>query len=424
MIRFLIKGILRDSSKSLIPIIIITIGVMLTVITTGYVTGALSDIVDQNAKLDTGHVKVMTQPYAENKDQIPNDLALLDLSVLMDSLRSNYPQVEWTPRIKFGGIIDVPDENGETKIQGPGLGIALALFSETSKEKERLGLYKSLKSGRLPEKKGEILMSSLFAEKLNLQPGDEIIYFGSSMEGSMVFHRFILVGTVRFGSPAMDNGTFVVDIADAQQVLDMEDGTGELLGYLPYDIYDDTKATEIANDFNSKYIDSNDEFTPVMVTLKQQNNLGSTLDYSETIISTFIFVFVFAMSVVLWNTGLIGGLRRYKEFGIRLALGESKGAVYSLLLVEATIIGLIGSLIGTALGLAFTYYLQVVGIDVSKYMENSTLIMPSTIRARVTPGLFLLGFIPGLLSMLFGTMLSGRGIFKRETARLFKDLEV
>ena len=424
MIRFLIKGILRDPSKSLIPIIVIMMGVMLTVMTSGYVTGALSDIVDQNAKLDTGHVKVMTKPYAENIDQIPNDLALLDLSVLLDSLSINYPQVEWTPRIKFGGIIDVPDENGETKIQGPGLGIALALFSETSKEKERLGLRKSLKSGRLPESKGEILMSTLFAEKLNLKPGDEITYFGSSMEGSMVFHRFILVGTVKFGSPAMDNGTFIIDIADAQQVLDMEDGTGELLGYLKYDIYDDAVATGIANDFNVKYDDSTDEFAPVMLTLKQQNSLGSTLDYSESITSMFVFIFVLAMSVVLWNTGLIGGLRRYKEFGIRLALGESKGTVYSLLLVEATIIGIIGSFLGTALGLAFTYYLQVVGIDVSKYTENSTLIMPSTIRARVTPTLFFLGFIPGLLSMLFGTMLSGRGIYKRETARLFKDLEV
>ena len=84
MIRFLIKGILRDPSKSLIPIIVIMMGVMLTVMTSGYVTGALSDIVDQNAKLDTGHVKVMTKPYAENIDQIPNDLALLDLSVLLD----------------------------------------------------------------------------------------------------------------------------------------------------------------------------------------------------------------------------------------------------------------------------------------------------------------------------------------------------
>ncbi len=240
----------------------------------------------------------------------------------------------------------------------------------------------------------------------------------------MVFYQFVLTGTVQFGMPAMDKGAFVIDISDAQRVLDMQNGSGELLGYLPYEIYNDTRASEIATAFNAQYENSEDEYAPVMLTLKQQNNLGSTLDYSQTVVSLFIFIFVFAMSIVLWNTGLIGGLRRYKEFGIRLALGESKGKVYRLLLTEASIIGLIGSLIGTTLGLAGTYYLQIVGIDISKYIENSTMIMPSVIRARVSANLFFIGFIPGLLSMLFGTMLSGRAIFKRDTARLFNELEV
>lgn len=424
MISFLIKGILRDRSKSLIPIVIISIGVTLTVLTTGYVTGALSDIVDQNAKLDTGHLKVMTKPYAENKDQIPNDLALLGLEELTASLQTQFPDVLWTPRIRFGGIIDVPDQNGDTKSQGPGMGLAVNLLNPSSGEGTRLNLDKALVRGRLPENPGEVVLSEFFAQKLKVDLGEELTFFGSSMEGSMVFYQFVLTGTVQFGLPAMDKGAFVIDISDAQRVLDMQDGSGELLGYLPYEIYDDARASEIATTFNAQYENSEDEYAPVMLTLKQQNNLGSTLDYSQTVVSLFIFIFVFAMSIVLWNTGLIGGLRRYKEFGIRLALGESKGKVYRLLLTEASIIGLIGSLIGTTLGLAGTYYLQIVGIDISKYIENSTMIMPSVIRARVSANLFFIGFIPGLLSMLFGTMLSGRAIFKRDTARLFNELEV
>lgn len=424
MIRFVFKGILRDPSKSVIPVLVVTLGVMLTVLMSGYLNGALSDIIDQNAKLDTGHLKVMTRPYAENKDQIPNDLALLDLQSLTDSLQKNYPNVIWTPRIKFGGVIDVPDENGNTKKQGPGLGIAMALFSASSGESERLNLQNSLVSGSLPQRAREILISDTFAKKLNVHPGDVITYFGTTMEGSMAFQNFILSGTIRFGSPAMDNGTFVIDIQDAQRLLDMEDGAGELLGYFPYEVYDDARAATIANHFNNKYEKNTDEYAPVMVTLRAQNNLDTTLSYSEFMISILVTIFVFAMSVVLWNTGLIAGLRRYKEFGIRLALGESKGGVFRILLLESLIIGSLGSLLGTALGITFTYYLQVVGIDISKYTQNATLIMPSVIRARVTPVLFFIGFVPGLLSMFLGTLLSGRGIYKRATARLFKELEV
>tara|TARA_B100001109_G_scaffold105135_1_gene85854 strand:+ start:2666 stop:3940 length:1275 start_codon:yes stop_codon:yes gene_type:complete len=424
MIKFIIKGILRDKSKSLIPIAVISVGVMVTVMMSGFLNGIFSDVINQNAKLDTGHVKIMTKPYSENKEQLPNDLALLEINELIDSLNYNYPDLIWTPRIKFGGIMDVPDALGNTKSQGPGMGLAMSLQNKESGELQRLQLKKSLKKGRLPERSGEVVLSDDYAAKLNISPGEKITFFGTTMEGSMVFQSFEMTGTVKFGSPLMDKGTFIIDIIDAQNMLDMENGTGELLGYFKDNKYDDQKALVVSENFNAKFQESEDEYAPVMVTLKDQNGLRESLDMGDAFSGIFIFIFILAMSLVLWNTGLIGGLRRYNEFGIRLALGESKNNVFKLLLIEASVIGSIGSTIGTILGLIFCYYLQEVGIDISDDTANSTIIMPSVMRAYITPNLFFIGFIPGLFSMLFGTALAGRGIYKRETARLFKELEV
>ena len=424
MIKFIIKGILRDKSKSIIPIAVISVGVMVTVMMSGFLEGIFSDVINQNAKLDTGHVKIMTKPYAENKEQLPNDLALLEISELIDSLNLNYPDLIWTPRIKFGGIMDVPDASGNTKSQGPGMGLAMSIQNKESGELQRLQLKKSLNKGRLPKRSGEIILSDDYATKLNISPGEKITFFGTTMEGSMVFQSFEMTGTVRFGSPLMDKGTFIIDISDAQNMLDMENGTGELLGYFKDNRYDDQKALIISENFNTKFNESEDEYAPMMLTLKDQNGLRESLDMGDAFSGIFIFIFILAMSLVLWNTGLIGGLRRYNEFGIRLALGESKNNVFKLLLIEASVIGTIGSIIGTILGVIFCYYLQEVGIDISEDTANSTIIMPSVMRAYVTPNLFFIGFIPGLFSMLFGTALAGRGIYKRETARLFKELEV
>jgi putative ABC transport system permease protein len=424
MIKFIIKGILRDKSKSIIPIAVISVGVMVTVMMSGFLEGIFSDVINQNAKLDTGHVKIMTKPYAENKEQLPNDLALLEINELIDSLNLNYPDLIWTPRIKFGGIMDVPDASGNTKSQGPGMGLAMSIQNKESGELQRLQLKKSLNKGRLPERSGEVILSDDYATKLNISPGEKITFFGTTMEGSMVFQSFEMTGTVRFGSPLMDKGTFIIDISDAQNMLDMENGTGELLGYFKDNRYDDQKALIISENFNTKFNESKDEYAPMMLTLKDQNGLRESLDMGDAFSGIFIFIFILAMSLVLWNTGLIGGLRRYNEFGIRLALGESKNNVFKLLLIEASVIGTIGSIIGTILGIIFCYYLQEVGIDISEDTANSTIIMPSVMRAYVTPNLFFIGFIPGLFSMLFGTALAGRGIYKRETARLFKELEV
>jgi putative ABC transport system permease protein len=424
MIKFLLKGILRDKSRSWLPIVITAIGVMLTVFLSGYMRGAMNDMVDLSARFETGHVKIMTKPYLENKNQMPNDLALLEVSTLIKELSIDYPEINWEQRIRFGGLIDSPDSTGNTKGQGPAAGIALDIFSEGSKAVSRMNLIPAITKGKLPKERGDLLISQEFAEKLKVDIGDDVTYVGSTMNGSMAFKNFKVCGTLVFGNSAMDKGAVIIDITDAQEMLDMEDGCSEVLGFQPNEVYVDKKAAEIAETFNAKYVDSKDEFAPVMQSLKQQDGLASLIDYADAMSGIFVAIFVFAMSIVLWNTGLLGGLRRYQEYGIRLALGESKGQIYRKMLLEALLIGAIGSILGTVLGLAGTYALQVYGFDVTEFTQQSSMLMPNVIRAKVTPDLFYIGFIPGLFAMLVGTALSGIGIYKRETATLFKELEV
>jgi putative ABC transport system permease protein len=129
------------------------------------------------------------------------------------------------------------------------------------------------------------------------------------------------------------------------------------------------------------------------------------------------------MSVVLWNVGLIGGLRRNGEMGLRLAIGEDKRHVYGAMIIESLIIGGAGSVMGTAVGLAVAWYLQVHGLDIGSMARNSTMMVSNVVRAQITGETYVIGFIPGLLSTVLGAALSGIGIYKRQTAQLFKELE-
>jgi putative ABC transport system permease protein len=424
MIQFILKGILRDKNRSLLPIIIVALGVTLTVFLSGYLAGVFQDIIRQNARFQTGHVKIMSRSYADNKEQLPIDLALLDVDQLQESLDKSYPSVEWVKRIKFGGLLDIADEKGNTKGQGPASVMAISLFSKESQEAERLNIKQALVSGTIPSKNGEVLIAHDFSEKLDIEIGDEITYVGSTMYGSMAFQNFIVSGTVHFGTAGFDRGAVVMDISDAQVLLDMDNGATEILGYFESGQYESEKAFEITNEFNQKHAASEDEFAPEMFSLEQQNNLGDMLAYSNYMSQIIVIILIFAMSVVLWNTGLLGGLRRYKEYGIRLALGESKGSIYRKSIIEAILIGGMGSIIGTILGLLATYYMQEVGVDISDLMPQSSMMIPSTLRAKMIPSQFYIGFIPGVFAMVLGNMLSGLGIYKRQTAHLFKELEV
>ena len=423
MIRFLIDGLLRDRHRSLFPIIIVSIGVMITVFLQAWVNGVFTDMIDYSARYSTGHVKVMTRAYAENADQIPNDLALLGVDEIMTRLQEEYPEMTWVKRIQFGGLLDIPDENGETRSQGPVVGMAVDLLSPGSTEVTTLNIEKSLVRGRMPQRPGEILISDELAEKLEVSLGETATLLGSTMHGSMAMHNFTVVGTVRFGIAIMDRGAMIADVHDVQIALDMIDSAGEVLGYLRNNVYDDAKAAAIAERFNAAYREIDDEFAPKMGRLKKLSNLGEYLDYASGFSAIIVAVFVAVMSIVLWNAGLLGGLRRYGEVGLRLAIGEHKGHVYRSLIYESIVIGFVGSVIGTAIGLGFAYWLQIKGLDVSSLMKNVTMMMPMVFRASVTPETYYIGFFPGLFSTVLGTALSGIGIYKRSTSRLFRELE-
>ena len=423
MIKFLFKGIIRDKSRSLLPVIVVAIGVFLTVFMAAFMRGIFNDITELNAKFTTGHVKILTRAYAENEDQVPNDLALLDVNKLISQLQVDYPQMEWVERIHTGGLLDVPDSLGETVGQAQAVGTAVDLFSPGTREVDRMNIKKSLVTGVLPSKKGEALISDDFAKRFGVSIGDKVTLFGSTMNGSMMFRTFLVSGTLRFGNTLLDRGAIFMDIRDAQTALDMEDAASEVLGYFKSGTYDDIQAQKIQTSFNLKYRIEDDKFSPEMSRLVEQQGLGDYLKLADSAGAMMVTIFIIAMSIVLWNTGLLGGLRRYSEFGVRLALGEEKKHIYMTTIYEAILIGIIGSVIGTGLGLGAAFYMQRYGWDISSITSNIGMMLPSVYKAEVTPSLFYIGFFPGVIATVLGSSLAGFAIYKRKTSQLFHELE-
>jgi len=404
------------------PIIVVAIGVTLVVLMHCWVTGVLGDMIVFNARFATGHVKVMSRAYNENIDQQPNDLALMGSDQVLQDLTGEFPGLEWAERIQFGGLVDAPDENGETRAQGPGGGMAIDLLSPGSKEVERLNLGKAIVRGRLPDFPEEVLLSDDFATKLEVEPGDQVTLITTTMFGAMSITNFTVSGTVKFGAAALDRGGIVADITSIRMALDMQDATGEILGYLPDGEYDDLQAAAMSSTFNNKYSDVEDEFSPVMLSLREQGTMTMYLDMVEYFKGMIIGIFMVAMAIVLWNSGLLGGLRRYGEMGLRIAIGEEKRHIYRSLITESVFIGIAGSVVGTAFGLFFASLLSK-GIDIGSMMQGSNMMMQGVMKARITPDAYYIGFIPGIFATALGTALAGIGIFKRKTAQLFKELQ-
>jgi len=424
MIRFLLKGLIRDRSRSLFPILMVGAGAFLTVFLYGWMKGVMGDLVRVNAQFDTGHVKVVTRAYKELSDQRPNDLAILGVNKLLNTLGESYGDMIWVPRIRFGGLVDVPDDEGETQAQGPVMGLGVDLLSGGPAEEDILNLESALVKGSLPKHRDDILISDEFAEKTGIKAGSTVTLISSTMFGGMAMYNFVVSGTVRFGIAAMDKGALIADISAVQTALDMSDGASEILGFTRDMIYKDALMRQFTRRFNEKFSDDSDEFSPVMLSLGEHSGLSEYINLASSVGMIIVSIFVVVMSMVLWNAGLMNSLRRYGEIGVRLAMGEPKGRLYLSMIGEAVVIGFIGSIIGTIFGLGISYYLQYTGINFGNIFQRSSMLITSEIRAIVTGTSFYIGFLPGLIAPVIGTIFAGIGIYKRKTSELFKELEV
>ena len=426
MINFLYKGLMRDRSRSFFPLIIITAIVAIIIFFSGFLNGIYNSLFFNTALVNSGHVKVVTHAYNLEYQLLPNDLALLDTKELVEELNNKYSNYIWTPRITFAGLLDVPDANGETLSQSPTIALGIDFLSKDSQQLDVWKIEDKIIEGKLFSNINETILSEKLSKRLDVGVGDIVTYIGATMHGGFATHNFIVSGIFDLNVGPIDKDMMIVDYTGAQYALDMNGAASEILGYKQGLFFDNKETVKMRDLYNSEYSDTTDIYRPFMLALRDSNQMGTIVDFSNVIIFIIMTLFLVVVTLVLWNMGIMSGLRRYGEIGMRLAIGETKGHVFKSMIFESLMIGFSGSLFGTILGISITSYLEKVGLDYSKAIDSlssSNFAMPNVFYPQVTTELFYIGFIPGILATMFGTMLAGRAIYKREMAQLFKELE-
>ena len=326
--------------------------------------------------------------------------------------------------------MDIPDEEGNTLSQTPVIGMAVQLLDPQSPERKRLQLEQSVIKGKIPSRPREMLVGYQLAETLKLKIGDTATLMGQTFDGGLATDNYTVSGFIRFGVAAMDKKMVLIDLGDAQRTFYMENMVTDWLGFLPgsvsYDEYEKIRqriAQGLPTLMQNPPEDWAGDEEPIVLSILDQRNLGEIIKKFEFIRGVIVLIFSFLMVLVLWNAGLINGIHRYGEMGLRLAMGETHKALMASLALEALAVGLVGAVAGCVVGGAVVYFLQEVGVDMGDAMAQSGLMVNDVVRGRLSVEGFIRGIVPGMTASVAGSLIASLAIFQRSEASLFRELE-
>jgi putative ABC transport system permease protein len=291
------------------------------------------------------------------------------------------PQVQ----VASGEISDQAQLIGrDGKVIGGSGGPTFATGYDTSNP-ELTGLSPfELKSGRFPQKRGQIAIDASTAEDKHYKPGDTI-----KVAARGPAQPFEVSGVVTFGNvKSIGNATLAVFTLREAQALFKREGKV------------DTILVRGRKDVSKKQLVSALKAAmPPSVTVESAKSqdrfdiggLKDFLNILQKILLGFGAVSVFVGAFIIFNTLSITVAQRTKEFALLRTLGASRRQVLRSVVLEAVVIGLLASVIGILVGIGLAKGLnalfEAVGADLPKtstVLKSRTIIVALIVGVGVT----------------------------------------
>jgi len=344
------RNIERNLRRSLITVFAIALGLAALLFLWGFNDGVHNNMMRNLQRVIVGSVQIHAADFFK-RPKLTRDIRNLS---------------EITPALDELGI-----ERRALRIRS----FALAAGEETSRGLMMLGLNADQEAvtTRIAQKvtRGRFVRSddtnacvlgATTAENLKVKLGDDVILLAEDRYGSLAAEKFKLVGIIESGEMGIDRGLVIVPMLFMQQMLGMEGRYSEVVMQLEADELEPvTAALRTKLEPQGYEVLRWYDMYPVM---KEWVDLENGFYY------IFLSIVLLIVAAGVMNTVLMSMLERTREFGVMMALGCGRVRIASLVLIESMILGCMGVVSGTGLGMALIYYYQKNGIDMSEMMDS------------------------------------------------------
>jgi ABC-type lipoprotein release transport system permease subunit len=350
--RIAIRDLGRNKRRSALTLIAVMMGLALIITLHGFEMGAIQGSIQNNIRVQTGHVQVRGESYDEDKvslkweDLLEEPLGLAAQAQMLAEVQAAAP-VLWA-----GGILGTVEESVGVRVFGiDPLSEMAAPFREGLVAGEFLA----------PDDRGGVLISQRLAKSLGLTAGDDVSLLINTSGEQPDEATFTIRGLYDTGLPAFDEATIFLPLAKAQAFTQVGERASAVVALL----HDQEDADAVASALSAPGLD--------VLTWRDLNQLMLQATESAMGFLYIIYLIVLAIiAVVVANTLLMSVFERTREMGILASLGMKGRQIMAMFLMESATLGAIGVILGVLLGSLGVYYLATEGFYFGDLSASAT----------------------------------------------------
>jgi ABC-type lipoprotein release transport system permease subunit len=362
--RIAIRDLGRNKRRSALTLIAVMMGLALLIALHSFEMGAMQGSIENNIRVQSGHVQVRGGSYDEDKvslkweDLLEDPLGLAAQAQTLAEVRAAAP-VLWA-----GGILGTVEDSVGVRVFGidPPSEMA-APFRE--------GLVGEFLA---PDDRSGVLISQRLANNLELAAGDDVSLLVNTSGEQPDEAIFTIRGLYDTGLPAFDEATIFLPLVKAQAFT----RAGERASAVVVLLHDQEDADAVAAALRAPGLD--------VLTWRDLNQLMLQAMESSMGFLYLIYLIVLAIvAVVVANTLLMSVFERTREMGILAALGMKGRQIMAMFIIESAALGALGVILGVLLGSLGVYYLATKGIylgDMASDVASADLAYGETMYAR------------------------------------------
>ena len=365
------RNLWRNVFRTSIAIVAIATVVTIVIFARGLMVGSVESSFRMYIDNSFGHVRITDEQYRLREVLLPLDYTIDgfdgDGADRMIAEIEDAHNVEYVlPRIRFAAVAGIDD--GLIRMIGVGI--------DPPRENDHGALPGSIVKGRMPVAGDEMLIGRGLLEDLEVGVGDTVTLASYDAHQSLQERTLEIVGVTEAGVAGLDDHFFYLPLETTRDMLGLEDEVMEMLVFAS----NAREAGVLQADLDALLSRRGGTRYSTVVWNKADPFVEFFHETTEVMDLVYV-LFIVMGSVVIITTLTMIVRERTPEIGMMAALGLRGRDIMKVFVLEGTLMGLVGSLLGVIAGGLITFHYSQVGLhaeDFARLSEDIGLLIDPT----------------------------------------------